>query len=220
MKTILDKLEAYSMGYELDCRGWCEMPILFYASSTQVTSGLPSQEIFTCKTLLLGVCESCSISDCEIDFSHLVSNESRKLRLKYGVYGKSWCASNDKIDVYNIRNTKEQHLGFVVMKMKICECWWEIYDNKGKSLYTIKQNKVLSCPCSKTDTKYSIEPIEKGNIGGSIVKKWNSCCVNKANPEDCLVTFPKNIEWRCKALIISACIWLYKDQFLKDVCVL
>eukprot|EP00826_Nyctotherus_ovalis_P037689 TRINITY_DN3459_c0_g1_i10.p1 TRINITY_DN3459_c0_g1~~TRINITY_DN3459_c0_g1_i10.p1 ORF type:complete len:168 (+),score=47.92 TRINITY_DN3459_c0_g1_i10:69-572(+) len=161
-------------------------------------------------------CECDAAFDCEIDFSLKAEKEQKRLRLKSGVYSESWCANNDKIDVYESTGATERHLGFVVMKTRCCGYVWEIHDVKGAIAYTIKQNKNLFCPCSKTEAKFSIEGVGKG----SIKKRLSCCCVNKSNPDDCVVEFPKEADWIAKALIIAASIWLYKDLFLKNACVL
>jgi len=221
LKETLDELEEYSMSYELDCRGWCEMPVLFHASLIQVTHNIffPEPDIFTCKTFLPGSCECGSETNYEIEFSLKTEKNKRLLRLKPGVYSKSWCASNDKMDVYNVVDNQEHHLGFIVIKTRFCGNLWEINDEKEKVLYTIKQYKGFFCSCSNSEIKYRIEPIGKDNVEGSITKKSSCCCVNKSNPDDCIVKFPKESDWKAKALIISACIWLYKDIFLRNSCV-
>lgn len=216
VKEALDGLETCSIGYELDCRGWCEMPARFYASSPQVTSSPTPPEIFTCRILLPGSCECDTVFDCEIDFSLKAEKKQRRLKLKSGVYSESWCANNDKIDVYESTGAAEKHLGFVAMKARYCGCMWEIHDAKGVTTYTIKQNKSLFCPCSRAEAEFSIEGAGKGNIR----KKLSCCCVNRSNPDDCVVQFPKEADWVAKALIVSAAIWLYKDLFLKNACVL
>lgn len=221
LKETLNKVEGYSISYELDCKGWCEMPVLFCAYSTLVTHNtLPiDQPIFTCKTFLPASCECGSITDCEIDFSQKAEKEQQLLRLKPGVHSNSWCATNDKIDVYNIVDSIEQYLGFIVKKSKVCGCIWEINNEKGDAMYTLKKNKGLFCPCSKVETKYEIMPVSKESSEGSITKQWSCCCVNKSNPNDCTIIFPKECDWIAKALIISASIWLYKDTFLENSCV-
>eukprot|EP00826_Nyctotherus_ovalis_P018799 TRINITY_DN15684_c0_g1_i7.p1 TRINITY_DN15684_c0_g1~~TRINITY_DN15684_c0_g1_i7.p1 ORF type:complete len:273 (-),score=50.44 TRINITY_DN15684_c0_g1_i7:98-916(-) len=221
IKERLEKVEEYFLCYELDCRGWCEMPILFHAFSTQVTSDLLSarQEIFACKTFLPGSCECSSPSNWEIDFSPKAEKDQQLLKLQSGVYSKSWCASNDKLDVYTVAGSKEEHLGFVVSKLGMCGGSWEVCSTEGKAVYCINQNKTSFCPCSRSDTKFSIKSVTNSGNEGSISKRWNCCCVSKSNPDDCTVTFPKDAPWKHKALITAACMWLYKDVFLSNACV-
>ena len=220
IKELLDSVEGYSIGYELDCRGWCEMPAVFKASITQVTDNdVPlGHQIFTCHTFLPYFCDSAY--DCNIDFlpvNDKTNKSYNSLKLKSGVYSESWCASNDKIDVFDLSNETKEKLGFIVRKSGICGYSWIIKDDKGKQLYTITNTSCVAkfccgCPCGKcSGIKLVIKPFEKATSCGIIEKEWICCCADKINLKNCNVEFPADATWVDKALIVSACIWIYKE---------
>lgn len=103
LKETLDKVEGYSI-----VKGGVKYPFLG-THNIPLTDHLP---IFACKTFLPASCECGSTTDCEIDFSQKAEKE-QQLRLKSGVHSNSWCATNDKIDVYNIIDSIEHHLELI-----------------------------------------------------------------------------------------------------------
>ena len=158
-KEVLNKLEEFTMEYELDCRGWCWMPVVFRIFAVRITDlSIPSgTQVFQSKSSLPSSCDTSPMYHCVISFalkkeaSYCVDTEF--LKLQPGVFSNDWCANNDKVDVYTTEETKKVHLGYILKKVTCCGYEWQIRAPNNDIRYTVKNsNSTLSiccrCPCA------------------------------------------------------------------------
>ena len=77
--------------------------------------------------------------------------------MKIGVYGKSCCANNDRLDVYSIEGDKETHIGFAVKIATYCGFSWEIRTKEDEIKYAIKNSSCSAASCCRLPCGYCKE---------------------------------------------------------------
>ncbi len=152
--------------------------------------------------------------------------DSEFLKLRSGVHSESWCASNDKIDVFYTEGLTETYIGSVIRKVTFCGYAWAVSGPKNEALYTISSpscslSTFCRFPCGKCQgVDFEIAPTKTPPVScGEIKKKWVCSCSRESIPENCKVKFPAGASWQEKALLIAASVWMHEDQFMKCSCI-
>ena len=231
-RKILDKISEYCMRYDIDCRGCCEMPLILQMFALKVTdTEIPlNHELFRCRTSVTSICDPTSIPVSTITSPFIegkVGNETSFFKLKSGVYSKDWCASEDKVDVYYVEGSSETYIGFITRNVTICGYAWNVMTPTEELMYTIANpscslSAFCRFPCGKCDQISFIMKSQRKLVTpeGVMDKKWVCCWAKESDASNFRIKFPEGSDWIEKALLMSACAWIQRDQFFKYTCVL
>ncbi len=178
-KDILARLLAFTLEYKFDCKGCCWMPATFrvLAAETADSSVPVGSKLFQCDSSLPCALDTTFVDQLVITCLFPAGKSGGEplpfLRLKPGVHSDSWCATNDKIDVYAIDSGEEQHIGFVVRRIGCCDYEWQVRSPGGAAKYAILSTK--RCAASYCEMALEVRNLDpKSDAGPETIRKVTS----------------------------------------------
>jgi len=224
IKQKMDLLEALS---------GCDMPNKYevYNMKDGMKTGR-SQFLYTEKS---GCCSrQCLPPDCRpLDMSVIseqygpgAENETEHvLHIERPCKCTIYCFNRQEMQVNWIEKGQNKYLGKIVDPYDCCHYTFHVKDEDDKLVYKIVANccqlgfMCPQCPYSACQTiNFEIKEGEGDNVVGTLVKTGKGYCANMFLPEynNFKIEFPKSANWKHKALITTAAVFIDFMMFEKQ----